>query len=247
MTNRLLLAAHVSVFLLLVAGACSSGEVDNPGLAAGEEAATASEQPTSSSSATASTATAASATETTPTTAATVESTSSTSVESACRTVADLEDEAELARWRIVNDGVMGGQSSAQAELGDSTLTITGEIVTDGGGFSSARLDLDEPLGDASELVFRIRTDGRAYELTAADAAAGRDRRVAHQGPIPAIGGSDWEEVSVDLTALDASIFGRPVVVDPFDPAAAVEIGIILADGQDGPFRFDLDWIQACR
>ena len=163
-----------------------------------------------------------------------------------CRRVADLESDEELQRWRVVNDGVMGGQSSASIEIAQSILTIEGEIVTDGGGFSSVRLQLDEPLGDTATLRFRLRTDGRQYELTASDAAEGRDPRISHPGRIPAIGGDEWEEVEVDLAVLESSIFGQPVSTDSFDPATAVEIGVILADGTDGPFRFELDWISAC-
>ncbi|MGI9614891.1 MAG: CIA30 family protein, partial [Acidimicrobiales bacterium] len=57
-----------------------------------------------------------------------------------CRLVADLEQPEELVRWQLVNDGVMGGRSIAQTDVADSVLTVTGEIVTDGGGFSSVRL-----------------------------------------------------------------------------------------------------------
>ncbi|MGA0330705.1 MAG: CapA family protein, partial [Ilumatobacteraceae bacterium] len=32
----------------------------------------------------------------------------------------------------------------------------------------------------------------------------------------------------------------------PFDPQNATQIGIILSDGNDGPFRLELDWIDAC-
>jgi hypothetical protein len=174
----------------------------------------------------------------------------------ACRIVADLEDPEELRRWQIVNDGVMGGRSTAEAEVVDSVLSMTGEIVTAGGGFSSIRLALDEPLGDATELIVRLRTDGRTYELTVSDAAPGRDRRVSHQGPIGAVGVQNeadpswddepWEDVAVDLTDLSATLFGRAVDVVPFQPDSAVEVGIILADGTDGPFRFQLDRIAAC-
>ncbi|MEM9131133.1 MAG: CIA30 family protein [Actinomycetota bacterium] len=164
-----------------------------------------------------------------------------------CRLVADVEDPAELARWRIVNDGVMGGRSSAEATVADSVLTLFGQIVTDGGGFSSVRLDLDEPLGEVTSLVFRVRTDGRPYEVTLADAAPDRDRRVSFQAPIEAVGDGAWEEVTVELGGLQASVFGQSVAVAPFEPTAAVEVGVILADGTDGPFRFELDWIRACR
>ena len=165
----------------------------------------------------------------------------------ACRPLADLDDEDELRRWRIVNDGVMGGRSTAEATVSsDAVLSLAGEIVTDGGGFSSVRLALDQPLGEATGLLLRIRTDGRPYELTVSDAAPGRDRRVSHQAPIPTVGGDRWEEVLVSFADLEASLFGRAVDVAPFDPGAAVEVGIILADGVDGPFRFELDWLRTC-
>ena len=165
----------------------------------------------------------------------------------ACRPLADLDDEDELRRWRIVNDGVMGGRSTAEATVSsDAVLSLAGEIVTDGGGFSSVRLALDQPLGEATGLLLRIRTDGRPYELTVSDAAPGRDRRVSHQAPIPTVGGDTWEEVLVSFADLEASLFGRPVDVAPFDPGAVVEVGIILADGVDGPFRFELDWLRTC-
>ncbi len=163
-----------------------------------------------------------------------------------CRLVADLDDPEELARWQIVNDGVMGGRSSAEATVESSVLALAGEIVTDGGGFSSVRLDLAEPLGEVTSLLVRLRTDGRAYELTMADAADGRDRRISFQALLPTEGTGDWEEVTVEFDDLEASVFGRRVEVEPFEPTAAIEVGIILADGADGPFLLELDWFRAC-
>ena len=32
----------------------------------------------------------------------------------------------------------------------------------------------------------------------------------------------------------------------PFEPAQATSIGLFLADGLDGPFMIEVDWIDAC-
>ena len=146
--------------------------------------------------------------------------------------------------WVIVNDGVMGGRSEAEGAVADSVLTWAGTIVTAGGGFSSIRGLVDGQLVDATELVVRIRTDGRPYELLATDALDGRGR-VTHYTPIDAVGG-DWDEVTVSLVDMEARVFGNPVTAEPFAPDAATQIGVILADGLDGPFAFEIDWIDAC-
>ena len=97
-------------------------------------------------------------------------------------------------------------------------------------------------LTGATELQLRIRTDGRAYELLADDDAS---TRVTHYNPIPAVGG-DWEVVVVPLTGMEPRVFGNLVTSEPFDPDQATQIGVILADGIDGEFTFEIDWIDAC-
>jgi len=183
-----------------------------------------------------------SSTSTPPTTAppSTTVAPSSGGADPACVRVTDFD----TPTWVIVNDGVMGGRSDAEGAVADGVLTWAGTIVTAGGGFSSIRGLVDGQLVDATELVVRIRTDGRPYELLATDALDGRGR-VTHYTPIDAVGG-DWAEVTVSLVDMEARVFGNPVTAEPFAPDAATQIGIILADGLDGPFAFEIDWIDAC-
>ncbi|MGA1515956.1 MAG: CIA30 family protein [Ilumatobacteraceae bacterium] len=157
-----------------------------------------------------------------------------------CVRIADFES----TNWFIVNDGVMGGRSIGDGFLEDGVLTFFGEIVTDGGGFSSLRSQMIDGLGDATHLRMRLRSDGRDYELLAEDVNS-QDRRVTHYRSIPATGGI-WEEVDVSLTEMDSRIFGNPVDAAPFDPTNATQIGIILSDGLDGEFQLEIDWIDAC-
>lgn len=167
--------------------------------------------------------------------------------EADCRQVEDFGP-AAADRWIVVDDGVMGGRSQGNATFVDDALRFAGFIETEGGGFSSVRtLVSADALVGASELRFRARSDGRTYEVIADDAVAGRDGRVSHFGRIPLIGTDVWEEVSVSLADLEPRLFGTPVDDAAFDPAAAASIGVILADGTDGPFELVIDWIEACR
>ena len=47
-------------------------------------------------------------------------------------------------------------------------------------------------------------------------------------------------------TEREARVFGNPVMADPFAPELATQVGVILADGMDGEFQFEIDWIDAC-
>jgi NADH dehydrogenase [ubiquinone] 1 alpha subcomplex assembly factor 1 len=175
-----------------------------------------------------------------PTTVAPTTAAPTTTTSTNCVRLTDFQDPA----WIIVNDGVMGGRSEAQGVIEDGVLIWTGTIVTTGGGFSSIRGPVDGEFAGATSLTLRIRNDGRRYELLVDDAFDERGR-VTHYNPIETIGGA-WQEISVPLTEMEARVFGNPVTADPFAPELATQVGVILADGMDGEFQFEIDWIDAC-
>mgnify|MGYP002761442426 CR=1 FL=1 len=53
--------------------------------------------------------------------------------------------------------------------------------------------------------------------------------------------------VRVPFDSLEETAYGEPVHVDPLDRSAVQSIGIYIIDGQDGPFRLEVDWIRAYR
>ena len=236
--RRPIVALAISSVSLL---ACSNSDVDPVGTPETENP-VASEEATDGATNT--------PTETTDSTAASSGGTPATTVANAatsgtpntvkCVRITDFD----TTNWFIVNDGVMGGRSVGDGYLDDGVLVFFGEIVTDGGGFSSLRGRLDGGLGNADRLRLRLRSDGREYELLAEDVES-ENRRVTHYTSIEAAG-DGWQEVDVPLTAMESRIFGNPVDAVPFDPQNATQIGIILSDGNDGPFRLELDWIDAC-
>lgn len=166
----------------------------------------------------------------------------------ACRRLTDFTAD-DTGRWFVVNDGVMGGRSDGGGFIDGSVLRFEGEVVTDGGGFTSARLQLEgDELVDTTRIEMRMRPDGRTYGLTLEDAAQFRGRFVSHRadleaGPIDADG---WATAVVEYEELVPSVFGVLVDAPAFDPGTAREFGIIIADGIDGEFVLDIDWIDAC-
>ncbi|MEL6890877.1 MAG: CIA30 family protein [Actinomycetota bacterium] len=152
--------------------------------------------------------------------------------------------------WFVVDDGVMGGRSAGAAEIADSLLRFDGEVVTAGGGFTSVRFRLvGDELAETERVELRLRTDERTYGLTFEDESEFRGRRVSHGADLTIDGDPDddgFHVVTLDYEQLRPTVFGQAVDSAPFDPDLASEIGIIIGDGLDGPFRLDIDRIDAC-
>jgi NADH dehydrogenase [ubiquinone] 1 alpha subcomplex assembly factor 1 len=168
----------------------------------------------------------------------------------ACRRLTDFDDSDFDGGWAVVNDGVMGGRSNGDIEFTDSAMRFTGDVVTAGGGFTSVRLPLTgNELTDSDSLVLRVRSDERAYGLTLQDSALTGRRSISHGADLiidEAADADGWQTATTSYDELRPSVFGQPIDAPAFDPDQAVEIGIIISDGIDGPFGLEIDWIDAC-
>ncbi|WP_218827553.1 CIA30 family protein [Rubricoccus marinus] len=158
------------------------------------------------------------------------------------RTLFDF-DSGEGAPWRIVNDGVMGGKSQGFSEIRDGALRFTGTLVTDGGGFTSTRVDQRMDLSGYAAIELRVRGGGRSFELDVDDGTLRGFRPVSRRGAFPTSG--DWQIVRVEFADLQTSVFGQPVRAEPLAPEAVRSLSLFIADGQDGPFELEVDWIRA--
>ena len=165
---------------------------------------------------------------------------------SACRRLTDFEDSTGLF---IVNDGVMGGRSNGSFDVTDSVLSFTGDVVTAGGGFTSVRFLLaGGELSGSSSVALRVRADERVYGLWLEDDARANGRSVVHRAELDTTGAVEdgWQIVTLAYADLTPSVFGRNVDAPPFNPDTAREFGISIADGTDGEFALDIDWIDVC-
>lgn len=160
------------------------------------------------------------------------------------RILMNFDGTAQEEGWVAVNDGVMGGRSSGGPRIEDGQLEFSGELsLANNGGFSSVRsVGRDFDLSDASQVVLRVRGDGRRYQLRLATDARYRGLSVAYGAEFDTRAG-EWSEVRVPLASLAPTVRGRTLTGPPLDRSQIREIGLLIADKQEGAFALQVDWI----
>ena len=151
-----------------------------------------------------------------------------------------------LPPMRVVNDDVMGGESTSSV-----TATSEGMIVFSGnvslenfGGFATCRTRpgrTDIRGYDGIRLL--VRTDGKRYALFLKnnDEDDGSFYRAYFKAPAGL-----WSTVSAPLSELKPRFRGMPdLFAGPLDAGDVRVIGLLIADKQAGPFRLELAWIGA--
>ncbi|MEO0558260.1 MAG: CIA30 family protein [Bacteroidota bacterium] len=160
------------------------------------------------------------------------------------RLLFDFDDATD--QWRVVNDGVMGGLSRGAYTVSEGVLTFSGTLVTRGGGFTSIRTPKRVDLSGFDGVELRVRGSGREFEVEVDDGTRFRRfRSVSRRAPFPTT--ANWQIVRVPFASLQSSVFGQRVRAPAIDPSQVQSFSLFIADGQDGPFRLDVDWIRAYR
>lgn len=154
----------------------------------------------------------------------------------------EFDRDADVA-WTVMNDGVMGGRSAGFVAVADGSLRFTGTLVTQGGGFTSVRARRDADLGGMTGIELRVRGSGRQFEVEVDDGYRTYGRNVSRRAPFPT--STEWTVVRIPFTALRSTIFGQRVDAPAINAARIRGLGIFLADGKDGAFRLDVDYIRA--
>jgi monofunctional biosynthetic peptidoglycan transglycosylase len=152
-----------------------------------------------------------------------------------------FDDRTPDLGWRTVNDNVMGGRSTGGFHLDGGVLTFAGSTNTNGGGFSSIRSSSRALQLDSAEGVkLRVRGDGRKYTFRLESSTS----RIAYWAEFRTTNGS-WGEVNLPFTAFGPRFRGRTLTGPPLEPALIQSVGLMIYDGQDGPFQLDVDWIES--
>lgn len=147
--------------------------------------------------------------------------------------------------FRPVNDQVMGGRSVSRWRLDPEGFGVFEGLVSlaNGGGFASVRAALENTdLSGHAGVVIRVRGDGQRYRLTLRN-----DRRFSGVNHMHDFTATDagWAELFLPFEGFRPSLRGRtPRNAAPLDPAKIRQMGLMIAERQEGPFHLEVAWIR---
>lgn len=158
----------------------------------------------------------------------------------------EFSQQSDIKDWRIINDGVMGGLSWSEfIATTDSTAVFRGVLSLENyGGFASVRKGISKyDLSGFDGIELRILGDGRRYQVRVRTDF--RYDGVAYKYEFDT-DKDTWLIVRAPFADFVATFRGR-IVKDypPLESAKIRQIGFLIADEEEGPFRLEIDRIGA--
>lgn len=155
----------------------------------------------------------------------------------------DFGTQKDGDKWRIINDGVMGGLSTGSVSYSDSYFTYKGTIsLENNGGFSSYRAPYKtQDLSSFSEIEIR-------YRLTGKDMAFSLDLERPFYKPNYKINipkSDKWRSITYNLLDFEEYIIGRKTgnTITKSQLEKTIRMGFITNSKEAGDFTFQVDYI----
>ena len=157
-------------------------------------------------------------------------------------TLVNFSKTANIDNWKIVNDDVMGGVSTASFDLNsDGHAEFKGTVSTaNNGGFASVRYRFSEKdISGKTMIALRIKGDGKSYQFRVKDKSNNSYSYITTFST-----SKSWETVKIKLADLYPSFRGRKLNMDNFKDASIEEISILIANKQNESFELLIDKIE---
>jgi hypothetical protein len=158
----------------------------------------------------------------------------------------DFSDPQSVTLWNPINDGVMGGVSKSQLSYDSAGHALfTGHVsFENNGGFASVRCQpMDLGRKDVTVYLLEVCGDGKRYKLNLRtdNSFDGVNYQVQFHPPA-----GIWTTCRLASADFLPSWRGKPVPdASPLDTSRVRQIGLMIADRQEGPFALAVRSIVA--
>lgn len=154
----------------------------------------------------------------------------------------DFTKEADLAKWYVVNDTVMGGESSAKMRVdADGHGLFEGHVSLDNnGGFSSIRYDAGKTkLAGYSKFVIVLKGDGKSFQCRVKTKS---NDYYSYIFSFTTTG--NWQTIEIPFNNMAPSFRGRSLDMANFPGDNLEEIGFLIGNKKEEDFKLAIDNIS---
>jgi NADH dehydrogenase [ubiquinone] 1 alpha subcomplex assembly factor 1 len=153
-------------------------------------------------------------------------------------TLFSFADAAVATQWSATDDRVMGGISRSRMRFDPAGYAVFEGVMSleQNGGFASVRADAAAPpLAKLTHYVVEVRGDGKRYKLNMR--MSGRFNQVSYQATFQTVKDT-WTTLAIPVNTFEPTFRGRRVLdAPPFNASLVNQAGLMISDGQDGPFQ----------
>lgn len=143
--------------------------------------------------------------------------------------------------WRIVNDVVMGGKSSASLHINAAGKGVFEGYVSleNNGGFSSLRYRLNkEGIKPNTTLVLKIKGDGKKYQFRIKDKLSNY-----YSYTSSFTSSTEWEIIKIPLAEMYPTFRGRTLNIPNYKEGTIEEIAFLIGNKRAESFKLEIDFI----
>ena len=155
----------------------------------------------------------------------------------------DPSNNIGIDKWRIVNDGVMGGVSQANIYLSEvNNIIFTGNVsLENNGGFASIRRGFDgDQLKGLSTFLLKVKGDGNIYKFRMTT----KGSYANYSADFKTIKGQ-WMDIKIPVENFKPYYFGRSIRAPKFKVHKVNSMSILISDKQEGNFSLEIEYIKA--
>lgn len=134
----------------------------------------------------------------------------------------DFSKDTDISSWNVIDDGVMGGQSSGNFEINDEGNAIFyGKVsLENNGGFSSVRYQFSQKkVNSFTKIKVRLKGDGNRYQLRIKE---NRNDYYSYVGTFQT--NNTWETIEIHLSEMQPKFRGRVLSLPNFSATSFEEI-----------------------
>jgi len=154
----------------------------------------------------------------------------------------DFTKDADLQKWYIVNDTVMGGKSAGKMGVdGEGHGMFEGHVSLDNnGGFTSIRYDAGKTtLQGYSKFVMVLKGDGKAFQFRVKTKS---NEYYSYIYSFETTG--NWQTIEIPFSSMAPSFRGRTLDMKNFPGNYIEEIGFLIGNKKEEDFTLLIDNIS---